>query len=569
MDNKEIFDIIEEKNKSLFEAAFGNSQLPQELAEETRSILGFYFTVLMNEHNIDIHDVKECITDTEYHSKISKCINLDLGIDAVYIDHNEEKIYLYNFKHSGVYKQKQSIKAKTLGDCKQFLDILESIAKKLKKRQEIEKEIKKEYTEITANKLIEIAKLLVDPKHEYKIYLRLVANVDNECKLNHDEISAINMIDGKPEQITLPRIYTETYRKEVLKSKIRIDDDDSIHYHQGNKIEALVYSLSLLDIVRLADISSDNREDFKLDYTDDKPKFNNNVINDNVRGFLETRKSKYNKQILKTLETQPELFFVYNNGITIIVDTIESDKSGMGYILTLNNYQIVNGGQTIQSIFQFIDNCDEWKTNLEKGRVLTKIIPTSKSEIKPEKIAEYTNSQNPITNIDLRSIDDTQIRIEDYLSNCNIGYRRKKGIYGFDYNKHSQNIEMIKLGQLLYADFGCPHLASNTRSKIFGTEYDTLFKQNDILEKSRNLIQRYFEIKEQYESSNVNGSEQKIFYIIYILKNTSRKIPSAIKLLEKAIKQYDNNNIPIADSRKLIKQDFKVMIDNMAKIKID
>ena len=96
-----------------------------------------------------------------------------------------------------------------------------------------------------------------------------------------------------------------------------------------------------------------------------------------------------------------------------------------------------------------------------------------------------------------------------------------------------------------------------------------MFKQNDILEKSRNLIQRYFEIKEQYESSNVNGSEQKIFYIIYILKNTSRKIPSAIKLLEKAIKQYDNNNIPIADSRKLIKQDFKVMIDNMAKIKID
>ena len=359
MDNKEIFNIIEKTNKSLFEAAFGNSQLPQELAEETRSILGFYFTVLMNEHNIDIHDVKECITDTEYHSKISKCSNQDLGIDAVYIDHNEEKIYLYNFKHSGVYKQKQSIKAKTLGDCKQFLDILESIAKKLKKRQEIEKEIKKEYTKITANKLIEIAKLLVDPKHEYKIYLRLVANVDDECILNHDEISAIKMIDGKPEQITLPRIYTETYRKEVLKSKIRIDDD-SIYYHQGNKIEAFVYSLSLLDIVRLADISSDNREDLKLDYTNDKPKFNNNVINDNVRGFLETRKSKYNKQILKTLETQPELFFVYNNGITIIVDTIKLDKSGMGYTLTLNNYQIVNGGQTIQSIFQFIDNCDEW-----------------------------------------------------------------------------------------------------------------------------------------------------------------------------------------------------------------
>lgn len=569
MDNKEIFNIIEEKNKSLFRAAFGDS----ELKEEDQSIIGFYFTILMNEHNLSIDDVKECIIDTDYHKKIFGKSNSDLGIDAVYIDNNNEKIYLYNFKHKNKYKDGESIQSNTIGACQKFLNVLKVMAKKLKKKEKIDDYIENNYTEITAKKIIELAKLLVDRKHGYKIDLRLVANVDKECELNSDEISAISMISGEIEQITLPRIYKETYPKEVLKSEILIDDDDLISYKQGNKIEASVYSLPLLDIVRLADISSDVREDYKLDYidrTDYKPKFNNNVINDNVRGFLETRKSKYNMQILKTLENQPELFFVYNNGITIIADTIDSVESGMGCkVVKLENYQIVNGGQTIQSIFQFIDNCDEWKTRLEKGRVLTKIIPTSKSEIKPEKIAEYTNSQNPITNIDLRSIDDTQILIEDYLSECNIGYRRKKGIYGFDYNKYPQNIEMIKLGQLLYADFGCPHLASNSRSKIFGAEYDTLFKQDDILKKSSNLIKQYFEIKEHYESSNVNGSEQKIFYIIYILKNTKRKISSAIKLLESAIKQYDNNNVPIADSRKLIKQDFKAMIDNMAKIRFD
>lgn len=569
MDNKEIFNIIEEKNKSLFRAAFGDS----ELKEEDQSIIGFYFTILMNEHNLSIDDVKECIIDTDYHKKIFGKSNSDLGIDAVYIDNNNEKIYLYNFKHKNKYKDGESIQSNTIGACQKFLNVLKVMAKKLKKKEKIDDYIENNYTEITAKKIIELAKLLVDRKHGYKIDLRLVANVDKECELNSDEISAISMISGEIEQITLPRIYKETYPKEVLKSEILIDDDDLISYKQGNKIEASVYSLPLLDIVRLADISSDVREDYKLDYidrTDYKPKFNNNVINDNVRGFLETRKSKYNMQILKTLENQPELFFVYNNGITIIADTIDSVESGMGCkVVKLENYQIVNGGQTIQSIFQFIDNCDEWKTSLGKGRVLTKIIPTSKSEIKPEKIAEYTNSQNPITNIDLRSIDDTQILIEDYLSECNIGYRRKKGIYGFDYNKYPQNIEMIKLGQLLYADFGCPHLASNSRSKIFGAEYDTLFKQDDILKKSSNLIKQYFEIKEHYESSNVNGSEQKIFYIIYILKNTKRKISSAIKLLESAIKQYDNNNVPIADSRKLIKQDFKAMIDNMAKIRFD
>jgi hypothetical protein len=53
-----------------------------------------------------------------------------------------------------------------------------------------------------------------------------------------------------------------------------------------------------------------------------------------------------------------------------------------------------------------------------------------------------------------------------------------------------------------------------------------------------------------------------------LLKNSKRrKIPNTIKFLEQTIKGFDNNGIVIADSRKLIKADFKMYLDKKANIK--
>ena len=113
-------------------------------------------------------------------------------------------------------------------------------------------------------------------------------------------------------------------------------------------------------------------------------------------------------------------------------------------------------------------------------------------------------------------------------------------------------------------------MASNTRSKIFGTEYDKIFSVENILEQSLELFKLFLDIKKNYNElfDKYVYSDQKAFYIIYLLKNSKRrKIPNTINFLEQTIKSFDNNGIVIADSRKLIKADFKIYLDKKANIK--
>ena len=70
------------------------------------------------------------------------------------------------------------------------------------------------------------------------------------------------------------------------------------------------------------------------------------LLEKNVRTFLQF-KGKVNKEIRKTLRTNPDMFFSYNNGIATTASEIETKEiDGMLYITRLFDWQIVNGGQT-------------------------------------------------------------------------------------------------------------------------------------------------------------------------------------------------------------------------------
>lgn len=51
------------------------------------------------------------------------------------------------------------------------------------------------------------------------------------------------------------------------------------------------------------------------------------VLYDNVRGFM--GKTKYNRNIEQSLDSEPKRFFFYNNGITIIADDISKEDTNM------------------------------------------------------------------------------------------------------------------------------------------------------------------------------------------------------------------------------------------------
>ena len=79
--------------------------------------------------------------------------------------------------------------------------------------------------------------------------------------------------------------------------------------------------------------------------------FGQRLLESNVRTFLDFRAGT-NKGMRKSLLTEPEQFFAYNNGLTVTATSIKSELiNGQTHITELENMQIVNGGQTTASIY--------------------------------------------------------------------------------------------------------------------------------------------------------------------------------------------------------------------------
>lgn len=131
------------------------------------------------------------------------------------------------------------------------------------------------------------------------------------------------------------------------------------------------------------------------------------IFDMNIREYLGNK--GVNKNIYKTLlDTEDRKnFFYYNNGITIICDQMskinqQSSNPDMNAVFSIDNPQIVNGCQTVNSIYEALKNIDP--SNLEKEFkdtfVMLKILEIDRTksddEILYHNIVKYNNSQNAI-----------------------------------------------------------------------------------------------------------------------------------------------------------------------------
>lgn len=122
----------------------------------------------------------------------------------------------------------------------------------------------------------------------------------------------------------------------------------------------------------------------------------------NVRQFLGSRR-KINQGIAETLDDKPEMFGLYNNGITIVVSDFSSKSDDS---CTLYDPYVVNGCQTTKTIWQVLtqkleaggtgrsESLEGWRSRAERGVVVTKIVKSSSAEI--TEITRFTNSQNAV-----------------------------------------------------------------------------------------------------------------------------------------------------------------------------
>lgn len=184
-------------------------------------------------------------------------------------------------------------------------------------------------------------------------------------------------------------------------------------------------------------------------------KFGSRLLEGNVRSFLQT-KGKVNKGIRTTILNNPEMFFAYNNGITVTASDITIDnENGNNYIKTIKGMQIVNGGQTTASLGSALlnDKKENSEEQIKKIFVPMKLSIVSKEkslEIIPE-ISKYANSQNKVSDADLGANHPFQIRVEEFsrripapaVNGNQFGtywyYERAKGQYRQETYKYSKS----------------------------------------------------------------------------------------------------------------------------------
>lgn len=139
------------------------------------------------------------------------------------------------------------------------------------------------------------------------------------------------------------------------------------------------------------------------------------LLNQNVRNYLGGT-IKVNKGMAKTLREDPAMFFAYNNGISSTASKVglRQDEGGKLYITNVTNWQIVNGGQTTNTIY----NMHNRGFDLKNAYVTLKISEINFEDDKKKSsaisdIARYANSQTQIKESDLAANIDYMLKLDE------------------------------------------------------------------------------------------------------------------------------------------------------------
>jgi hypothetical protein len=522
--------------------------------------LGFYYLGLELVIGFqDINEISDKIIDSSFQAKVNGINNKDYGIDAVHINRDEKIVSLFSFKYRNNLKNGSTKPPAELTNTSGFLSLL-------KRKEYIEESDSDEITVKIVQEIKDWQKN--DPDIKFELYMISNDNADfdqedaqvqafqsNYSWLDIKNLNLSDIVDRvslKPEK---------NYAEIILSTKELLQHN--MDYTTANSYVAKV---KLTDLIKITSQDENLRTQNKIndEETLENQKIDLNVLFDNVRGYL--GETQHNEKIITTLKQEPEKFFLFNNGLTITAEDIDVKSINMEdeYKICLKNYQIVNGGQTLRSVYAFKENNKNLIKNLVKGFILIRFFETKTEENLVNKVAEYTNSQNAISGRDLKSVDKLQLDIEKRFKVEGINYIRKLNkVDSFD-NDSNYNISMEKLGQLLLSSKGHPEKSSNSKKRIFEDYYSHLFNDDDnFMNLSINLVKEYYCIVNEYKknTSLYDFYEQKIFYIIYLNKNIEDN--STLKnmtIIEKLISNYRaEEDIPPA--RKLIQKKFKEKVD--------
>ena len=319
--------------------------------------------------------------------------------------------------------------------------------------------------------------------------------------------------------------------------------------------------------------------------------YDTKLLESNVRVFLQ-QTGIVNQGIRDTIREKPEMFLTYNNGVSA---TCSSAIVENGVLLKVEDFQIVNGGQTTASLYYTNKKYD---SNLDDVDVQVKITVISDQEIKDKevpKISEYANTQNKVSKIDLNSNHPYLVAIEDlsrkvkfedsnnhnlqinwFFERVNGAYREAKNKITSQSKKKTFSVinptsfkfKKIDVARWINLFEGLPHIVSKGGQKSFMHLIDDHAREHILAVNKdyymaligRGIIFKWFDkVYGRHNTNPVGDTNVKSYAVNYTISLINLHIGRRINFIKIAKSQKINEQL-YDDSRKLLEHTYKYLV---------
>jgi len=294
-----------------------------------------------------------------------------------------------------------------------------------------------------------------------------------------------------------------------------------------------------------------------------------NLFYDNVRDNLGN--NDVNNDIAKTLQEKKFDFFpLLNNGVTIVAEK----NSGSGNKFILENFQIVNGCQTSNKLYEFrrIDG-------IENLLIPIKLIITS-DEVLKNQITIATNNQTEIKEEQLVALTEFQKGLEEFyniMSNektIKLYYERRVNQYAGNSSIMKKSIvdlrEQIKTFVAVFYEE--PHNSSGYFGKIFKEYNNKLFIKQHSCEPYYLCGLMQYVFKDFINKKQIDRKYNKARYHLFMLYRKiveTEAFKDIMLTQQKKIRKYSDEIVEtLLDQEKALKN-FKKTIDLLEKTDIN
>ncbi len=385
----------------------------------------------------------------------------DKDVDAVLIDNNSRKVFIVQ----GKYRNKLMEASEKRPDVMSFANLAYELI-----NEEQFTILSKKISPDVLDRLTKAREKLIKSKYELQLFFLTTGKASPSLKeeakktvRNTKEVKAsFEFIDGN-RTLALLDYYLRDVAPPIATLDLEMDSGNGVEtkgvfhrYDSKLDIESWVFAMNGREVAKMFEEAGPRL--FAL----------------NIRGYQGD--TDINEGMEETLETSPEYFWYFNNGLTIVCDYAEKITSSGRDLLRVSSLQVINGQQTTRTLSKMTAYNSKASVTVRVIRVPHTMESNSDHfDTLVSQIVKSTNWQNYIVPSDLIANDRRQIEINRQFRNLGYWYVRKRQTRNeAKRDAGGKQYKFINKTELAQAVAGCdldPAVVRSGKERLFEEKY--------------------------------------------------------------------------------------------------